>query len=213
MSGRLACELDVSAGETVAVIGPNGAGKTTLVEAIAGSLDPAHDTSVRVGGDDWSTRPPQLRHAGLVFQEHLLFPHLDARANVAFGPRARGLRRRDATKEAVGWLERLGLPSCSSTNRSRRSTSRSPASCATCSTCTCATSPARPCWSPTTRSTCAPSRTGSSCSKPAASPRTTPPRRLPRPPPPRTPPGSSVSTCSPAPPMAPTSGSTTEASW
>ncbi len=109
VSGRLACELDVSAGETVAVIGPNGAGKTTLVEAIAGTLIPAHDTSVRVGGDDWSARPPQLRHAGLVFQEHLLFPHLDARANVAFGPRARGLRRRDAAKEAVGWLERLGV--------------------------------------------------------------------------------------------------------
>ena len=56
VSGRLACGLDVSDGETVAVIGPNGAGKTTLVEAIAGTLDPAQSTSVRVAGEDWSSR-------------------------------------------------------------------------------------------------------------------------------------------------------------
>jgi molybdate transport system ATP-binding protein len=44
-----------------------------------------------------------------VFQDHLLFPHLDAEANVAFGLRCAGLGRADAARRARGWLERVGL--------------------------------------------------------------------------------------------------------
>jgi molybdopterin-binding protein len=109
LPGRLVGSLDAAAGETIAVVGPNGAGKTTLLAAVAGTLEGADHTSVRVAGDDWTTLPPQLRHAGLVFQDHLLFPHLDARANVAFGPRARGTTRRDARREADRWLGLLGV--------------------------------------------------------------------------------------------------------
>jgi molybdate transport system ATP-binding protein len=109
LPGRFVGELSVDDGQVVAVIGPNGAGKTTLVEAVAGTSGSSGDVSVVVGDEDWSTRPPHLRHTGLVFQEHLLFPHLDARANVAFGPRARGARRRAALREADAWLARLGV--------------------------------------------------------------------------------------------------------
>ena len=109
LPGRLACSVDAAAGQTVAVIGANGAGKTTLVEAIAGTIDAGPGSSVRVDGDDWSQRPPQDRRVGLVFQEHLLFPHLDARANVAFGPRARGASGRRAREVADRWLDELGV--------------------------------------------------------------------------------------------------------
>jgi molybdopterin-binding protein len=109
LPGRLSGTLDVADGQTVAVIGPNGAGKTTLVEAIAGIVDAGRGSSVRVDGDDWSRRSPQDRRVGLVFQEHLLFPHLDARANVAFGPRARGASGRRAHQVADRWLEQLGV--------------------------------------------------------------------------------------------------------
>ena len=46
---------------------------------------------------------------GLVFQDRALFPHLSARDNVAFGPRARGVSRREARQRADHWLARMGL--------------------------------------------------------------------------------------------------------
>jgi molybdate transport system ATP-binding protein len=92
----------------VAVVGPNGAGKTTLVESIAGTLA-GPSATVRVDGQSWTGLPPHERRTGLVFQEHLLFPHLDARANVAFGARSRGTPRARARADAQDWLERLGV--------------------------------------------------------------------------------------------------------
>ncbi len=105
-------ELEVSDGEVVAVLGPNGAGKTTLLRALAG-LQPLDSGSVvldgRVLDDPASGRwvPPEQRSTGVVFQDYLLFPHLTALENVAFGPSARG--RRDAAAVARRWLDRVGL--------------------------------------------------------------------------------------------------------
>ena len=109
LPGRFVGEIRAADGQVVAVVGPNGAGKTTLVEAIAGILPDAGDTAVVVDDEDWGDLPPHRRRAGLVFQEHLLFPHLDARANVAFGLRARGVSRREADTTAMTWLARLGV--------------------------------------------------------------------------------------------------------
>ena len=106
--------LDVSDGEVVAVLGPNGAGKTTLLRALAG-VRPL--TGGRIVLDDLVLDdpdrgilvPPEQRSCGLVFQEHLLFPHLDALANVAFGPRRRGASKSEAAAVSREWLERLDV--------------------------------------------------------------------------------------------------------
>ena len=101
-----------------ALLGPNGAGKTTVLRALAGLLPlaegrvvldgqvledvgPASRVLVRV--------PAERRPVGMVFQDYLLFPHLSAVENVAFGLRSRGMRRGEARRVAAGWLERLGL--------------------------------------------------------------------------------------------------------
>jgi molybdate transport system ATP-binding protein len=112
--------LDVPSGRTVAIVGPNGSGKTTLLRGLAG-LTPL--TSGRVtldgavlddpAGDVW--RPPEARPVGMVFQDHVLFPHLSALDNVAFGARARGRSRADARRHAAEWLERVGLGDRAST--------------------------------------------------------------------------------------------------
>ena len=105
--GRVAVELDAEPGDVVAVIGPNGAGKSSLVRALAG-LVPA-DGTARLDGADLLSRSARDREVGLVFQGQLLFPHLCALDNVAFGPRSRGVARRDADRRAHELLDTFGI--------------------------------------------------------------------------------------------------------
>ncbi|MGD9957763.1 sulfate/molybdate ABC transporter ATP-binding protein [Nocardioides sp.] len=105
--GRVQVDLTAQAGQTIAVIGPNGAGKSSLVRALSG-LVPATGRA-ELDGVELLDLPARERNIGLVFQHQLLFPHLTALANVAFGPRARGVPRRDAEARALGWLERFGI--------------------------------------------------------------------------------------------------------
>ena len=111
---RLDAAFDVAPGRTLALVGPNGAGKTTCLAAIAGLVRP-QTGRIACGGEVWSDSargifvPPEKRHAGVVFQDYALFPHLTVERNVAYGPRARGLDRRAAAAAAVRALDRLGL--------------------------------------------------------------------------------------------------------
>jgi len=107
-------ELSVPAGRTVAVVGPNGAGKSTLLRALAG-LQPLDSGRVALGGrvlEDVPLKlclPPEARSVGVVFQGGLLFPHLSALDNVAFGLRAKGRRRHEARDAAAAWLTGMGV--------------------------------------------------------------------------------------------------------
>ena len=111
---RLDAEVTVAPRMTTALLGPNGAGKSTVVDAIAG-LVPLDAGLIALDGrvlDDPGEGvfvPPDERGVGIVFQDLLLFDHLDVAANVAFGPRSRGVPRADADRVSREWLERLGL--------------------------------------------------------------------------------------------------------
>ncbi|MGY0236966.1 ABC transporter ATP-binding protein [Longispora urticae] len=100
-------ELDLAAGETVALLGPNGAGKSTVLRALAGLLPAGGE--ITVGGERIEGLAPEYRRIGVVFQDYLLFPHLSAVDNVAFGPRCAGMSRARARALATDWLERVGL--------------------------------------------------------------------------------------------------------
>jgi molybdate transport system ATP-binding protein len=86
-------EVDVAAGEVLAVLGPNGAGKSTALHVIAGLVRPDNGV-VRVGDrvlTDTSKGVQVATHhrrVGLLMQDPLLFPHLSVAANVAFAPRS-----------------------------------------------------------------------------------------------------------------------------
>jgi molybdate transport system ATP-binding protein len=112
--------LHLEPGEVVAVLGPNGSGKSTLLGAVAGLIRPESGTVVvgnrvltRAGGGGGGTGDafvaPERRGVGLLGQEPLLFPHLDARDNVAFGLLAHGARRAAAHRDATKWLAAVGL--------------------------------------------------------------------------------------------------------
>jgi molybdate transport system ATP-binding protein len=100
--------LAVPDGQVLGVLGPNGAGKTTALRALAG-LEPLTDGHVTLDGVDVTAAPPEERDVGVVFQDYLLFPHLTALDNVAYGLRARGVRKAAARADAAGWLEQVGL--------------------------------------------------------------------------------------------------------
>ena len=101
-------ELTAEPGEVVALLGPNGAGKTTTLRALAGLL-PLDAGAMTLDGVRLDPLPPEQRRIGVVFQDYLLFPHLSALDNVAFGLRCRRVPRAEARRSAHEWLNRVGL--------------------------------------------------------------------------------------------------------
>lgn len=108
VTGFTSVTLDAPPGTTVAVVGPNGAGKSTLLRALLGLTPRAHARLV-LGGTDVTALPPHRRPVAWVPQDGALFPHLSALANTAYGPRAQGVRRAGARRDAQEWLDRLGV--------------------------------------------------------------------------------------------------------
>lgn len=104
-------DLQVKAGQLLALLGPSGCGKTTVLRMIAGLIEP---TSGRIllGDRDITRAAPQHRHVGMVFQSYALFPHLDVRRNVAFGlevRRASRVERDRLVAEALSLVHLEGL--------------------------------------------------------------------------------------------------------
>lgn len=95
-------------GEVVALLGPNGAGKSTALRGLAG-LHPLSGGGVVLDGRDISGDPVERRPIGVVFQDYLLFGHLSAVENVAFGLRCRGVPRQEARDRAAELLAGMGL--------------------------------------------------------------------------------------------------------
>ena len=104
----------VESGEVVALLGPNGSGKSTTLRALVGLLPLAGGRVVLDGTvlEEPAQRTrvaPEKRPISLMFQDYLLFPHMSAVENVAFGLRSRGIDKKTARDKAAQTLARLGL--------------------------------------------------------------------------------------------------------
>ncbi|WP_405895207.1 ATP-binding cassette domain-containing protein [Streptomyces sp. NBC_00104] len=117
---RLDVSLTAAPGDVVALLGPNGAGKTTALRALAG-LTPLTGGHLRLDGAALERTAPESRPVGVVFQDYLLFPHLTALDNIAFGPRCQGLGKAAARAQAAEWLDRMGLAEYAGTKPRRLS--------------------------------------------------------------------------------------------
>lgn len=98
-------DLDISEGEFVCILGPSGCGKSTLLYLIAGLLRPTSG-EILVNGDR-VTAPGRDR--GIVFQEYALLPWKSVRANIALGPKLRGMRREERNALAQEYIDLVGL--------------------------------------------------------------------------------------------------------
>jgi ABC-type Fe3+/spermidine/putrescine transport system ATPase subunit len=81
--------LQIAAGEFLTLLGESGSGKTTLLRLIAGFEKPSSG-EIWMGGERLDTLPPHKRRVNTVFQDYALFPHLNVRQNVSYGPQVKG---------------------------------------------------------------------------------------------------------------------------
>ncbi|MFW5750470.1 MAG: ABC transporter ATP-binding protein [Planctomycetota bacterium] len=98
-------DLDLEAGQFLAVVGPSGSGKSTLLDCIAGFERPSAGTIDCHGDRVRGPAPDRV----VVFQDHAIFPWFTALGNVAYGLRRQGLRRGAARHRARAALEHMGL--------------------------------------------------------------------------------------------------------
>ena len=100
-------DLEVPAGQFLAIVGPTGCGKSTLLNVAAGLLPPASGTC-EIFGHSLSG----INHeAGYLFQSDSLMPWKTAVDNIAIGLEIRGVKRQDALNQSREWLARVGLQS------------------------------------------------------------------------------------------------------
>lgn len=102
-------DLTVASGELVALLGPSGCGKTTTMRMIAGLLAPTSG-DIRFDKRSVLTIPPERRGAVMVFQKHLLFPHMNVAENVGFGLKMRGIAKSELERRVSAMLELVQLP-------------------------------------------------------------------------------------------------------
>jgi len=92
------------------IMGPSGCGKSTLLASVSGMLDPGFSLSgtISLNGKILNEIPMENRSVGILFQDDLLFPHLDVFGNMAFGLPA-GLSRRQKHDRVRQSLTAAGL--------------------------------------------------------------------------------------------------------
>jgi len=97
--------LEVERGEFVSFLGPSGCGKTTTLRMIAG-FEPPTAGQIRINGVDVTSKSPNQRNVGMVFQSYALFPNMTVAGNVGFGMK---VTRRPKEEIAARVKEMLAL--------------------------------------------------------------------------------------------------------
>lgn len=105
-------DLELAAGERLAVLGPSGSGKTTLLRLILG-LDAPSAGEIWLNGHLASSPhevliPPEERHVAMIFQDLALWPHMNVSEHLDFVLRAQRVRkgeRQARIEQALAWVD------------------------------------------------------------------------------------------------------------
>jgi iron(III) transport system ATP-binding protein len=97
--------LDVQPGHLICLLGPSGCGKTTTLRMVAGFETPTSG-HIYIGGEEITELPAYARPTAMVFQNYALFPHMTIYDNIAYGLRARRMKR-DEVNRRVGEVVQL----------------------------------------------------------------------------------------------------------
>ena len=100
--------LSIAEGEFVALMGPSGCGKTTTLRMLAG-LEKPTSGEILLNGRVMNDVSASERDTPMVWQSLALFPFLNARENVEFGLKMKGVDAAERKKRAINWLERLDM--------------------------------------------------------------------------------------------------------
>lgn len=100
--------LEIHAGEFVAIMGPSGCGKTTILRMLA-CLEIPSEGDILLEGRRINDLPPWQRNTPLVWQSLALFPFLNVIENVEFGLKMRGVAKVERRRRALDWLDRLSV--------------------------------------------------------------------------------------------------------
>ena len=106
--------FSVEKGEVIVIVGPSGCGKSTLLRCING-LESIQGGTILLDDEVISNRTKDMhlirQKVGMVFQSYDLFPHMNVLNNILLGPlKAQKRNRAEVEREALEWLERVGLP-------------------------------------------------------------------------------------------------------
>ncbi len=100
--------FSLSAKNTLSVLGKSGCGKTTMLKTIGGLMSPDAG-SIVLNGEDITLKKPEKRNIVYLYQEDLLFPHLNAYENIAFGLRIKKIPEREISHKVNAMLHSLEL--------------------------------------------------------------------------------------------------------
>ena len=100
--------LEIHSGEYITILGPTGSGKTTTLRLIAGLTQP-DSGDILFDKRSILKKPPEEREVGYVFQNFVLFPHLNTWNNVAFGGEVKGWSGEKTSSNTRKMLELVRL--------------------------------------------------------------------------------------------------------
>jgi putative thiamine transport system ATP-binding protein len=113
---RLLLRVDatVNAGEVLSIMGPSGSGKSTLLAFIGGFLDPHFKATgkIYIRSIDVTNFEPSARHAGILFQDPLLFPHMSVGGNLLFAIPSSVKDKAQRIAQANAALDEMELSGC-----------------------------------------------------------------------------------------------------
>ena len=99
----------IDSGEFFSLLGPSGCGKTTVLRMLGGFESPTTG-EIYIDGAPMSEVPPHHRPTNMVFQNYAIFPHLNVRANIAYGLRYDKIEKAEVARRVEEALEMVKLP-------------------------------------------------------------------------------------------------------